>query len=42
MDCVTIYATPDGNLAFNKVLEGALRKNFIEYPRLGYTLEKNC
>ena len=39
LDCVTIYATPDGNLAFNSVLEGALRNNLIKYPRYGYILE---
>ena len=39
MDCVTIYTTPDGNIAFNSVLEGALRNNFIRYPRFGYIFD---
>ena len=37
LDCVTIYASPDGNIAFNMVLENALCDTLKKYPRFGYS-----
>ena len=35
LDCVTIYASPDGNIAFNMVLENALCDTLKKHPRFG-------
>ena len=32
LDCVTIYASPNGNVAFDTVLEVAMRDNLVQFP----------
>ena len=33
LDCVTIFAAPNNNVAFNKVLEVELKEALVKYPR---------